>query len=188
MIDEVELKDYDLNYLRSHFGTVPQEPMLFSGTIEENIIYGVDNYRMEELEKNLKIANAYDFITNKKQFPEGLNTLVGERGVKLSGGQKQRIAIARALMMKPKILIFDEATSALDAESEFQVQKSIDNLIKMKSITIIVVAHRLSTIKNCNRIIMLENGKIVEDDNHENLFKIQNGKYKKLVSKQMTHI
>ena len=124
------------------------------------------------------------FLKDKKLFPDGLKTFVGERGSKVSGGQKQRIAIARAIMKDVKILIFDEATSALDAQSENEVQSALDNIIKNKKITTIIIAHRLSTIKNADKIIFLNKGKIVESGTHEELLKL-NGEYKILVSKQL---
>lgn len=183
-INGVDIRNYDLRYLHKHIGYVSQEPVLFSGTIEENITYGVETYTKKELYEAAKLANAWNFITDVSSFPEGFNTLVGERGVKLSGGQKQRVAIARALIKKPEILIFDESTSALDADSEHQVQMSIDNLIKKGGMTVIIIAHRLSTIINCQRIIVLSGGKIVEEGDHESLVK-RDGVYKNLVEKQM---
>lgn len=132
LLDNIDLKDFNIDYLRKNIGLVAQEPILNSGTIEENILYGVNNYKRSDFEEVLTLSNINSFINDKNLFPEGLKTLVGERGLKISGGQKQRISIARALMKKPKILIFDEATSALDAESESEVQKSIDNIVKKK--------------------------------------------------------
>ena len=133
----------------------------------------------------LKITCVDTFINDKVLFPKGLDTLVGERGIRVSGGQKQRIAIARALMKDSKIIIFDEATSALDAQSEAEVQKSINNIInKNRNITLIVIAHRLSTIINADKIIVLNNGKIVESGNHKELME-KNGEYKKLFDKQL---
>ena len=161
-----------------------QEPVLFNGTIEENIIYGVEKYTKNDLYDAAKNANCYNFIMDTDQFPEGFNTIVGEKGSTLSGGQKQRIAIARALLKKPKILIFDESTSALDSESEYEVQQSINNLIKKGNITAIIIAHRLSTIMNCKRIIVLKHGVLAEQGNHETLFQL-GGIYYNLVKKQM---
>ena len=184
LINEIDIKDYDLKALHQNIGYVSQEPVLFSGTIEENITYGVESYTKKELYDVARLANALNFITDKSSFPEGFKTLVGERGVKLSGGQKQRVAIARALLKKPKILIFDESTSALDADSEHQVQVSIDNLIKSGGMTVIIIAHRLSTIINCKRIIVLSGGKIVEEGDHESLV-MKNGIYRNLIEKQM---
>ena len=182
-IDDVDIRDYNIEYLRKNIGFVSQEPVLNSGTIEENILYGVDKYKKSYFEEVIKLSNINSFINDKYLFPEGLKTLVGERGTKVSAGQKQRIAIARALMKNSKILIFDEATSALDAESESEVQKAIDNIAKKKEITIIIIAHRLSTIINSDSIAVLKNGKIVEMGNHNELLNI-NGEYKKLFQKQ----
>jgi ABC-type multidrug transport system fused ATPase/permease subunit len=182
-IDDVDIRDYNIEYLRKNIGFVSQEPVLNSGTIEENILYGVDKYKKSYFEEVIKLSNINSFINDKYLFPEGLKTLVGERGAKVSAGQKQRIAIARALMKNSKILIFDEATSALDAESESEVQKAIDNIAKKKEITIIIIAHRLSTIINADSIAVLKNGKIVEMGNHNELLNI-NGEYKKLFQKQ----
>ena len=185
-IDDIDIKDYNIEYLRKNIGFVSQEPVLNSGTIEENILYGVDKYKKTDFEEVLKLSNINNFINDKYLFPDGLKTLVGERGIKVSEGQKQRIAIARALMKKSKILIFDEATSALDAESESAVQKAIDNIAKKKEITIIIIAHRLSTIINADSIAVLKNGKIVEIGNHNDLLNI-NGEYKKLFQKQFVN-
>lgn len=137
------------------------------------------------LDEACRQANAYDFIHDRDLFPDGYDTIVGERGVKLSGGQKQRIAIARALIRKPKVLLLDEATSALDAESEHQVQKALDELIKGGRQTIIVIAHRLSTIRDADEIIVIKKGEIAERGSHEELVKNGNGVYKKLVERQM---
>ena len=161
-----------------------QEPILNEGTIQENIIYGVDNYKENDFKNILKLSNIDSFIKDKNLFPKGLNTLVGEKGVKVSGGQKQRIAIARALMKNTKILIFDEATSALDAENESQVQKAIDNIARKKGITIIMIAHRLSSIINSDYICMIDNGHVVDIGKHDELIR-RNGEYKKLFQRQM---
>ena len=183
-IDDVDIRDYNIEYLRKNIGIVEQEPILNSGTILSNIVYGVDNYDEKELKDVLKITCVDTFINDKVLFPKGLDTLVGERGIRVSGGQKQRIAIARALMKDSKIIIFDEATSALDAESEAEVQKSINNIIKNRNITLIIIAHRLSTIVNADKIIVINNGKVVESGNHKELMD-KNGEYKKLFDKQI---
>ncbi|AFM05003.1 ABC-type multidrug transport system, ATPase and permease component [Bernardetia litoralis DSM 6794] len=171
--------DYDLNFYRSAIGIVPQEILLFGGTIKENIAYGKPNATEEEITQAAKKANAFKFI---ETFPEGLNTLVGERGVKLSGGQRQRIAIARAILRDPKILILDEATSSLDAESEHLVQEALDTL--MKDRTTIIIAHRLATIRKVDTIYVMENGQISEQGTHESLVN-QEGTYNQLVQLQL---
>jgi len=183
-IDDIDIKDYNIEYLRKMIGFVEQEPVLNSGTVLSNIIYGVDSYEEDELNEILKMTCVDSFINDKALFPEGLNTLVGERGLRVSGGQKQRIAIARALMKDSKILILDEATSALDGESEAEIHKSIYNLIRKRGITIIIIAHRLSTIINADKIIVINKGKVVEIGNHKELMN-KNGEYKKLFDKQI---
>lgn len=162
------------NSLRKAVAYVPQEPMLFHRTLKENILYGKTDATDEEVIDAAKKANAYEFI---QKLPEGLETLVGERGVKLSGGQRQRIAIARALLKDSPLLILDEATSALDSESEKLIQDALQKL--MKGRTSIVIAHRLSTISKLDRIIVMENGKIIEDGSHDTLLK-KKGQYAKL--------
>lgn len=147
----------DLQYLRSQIALVPQEVILFGGTLYENILYGNPKASEEEVYSAAKQANAAEFI---EAFPEQYQTLVGDRGIQLSGGQRQRIAIARAILKKPAILILDEATSALDSESEHLVQEALDNL--MKNRTSLIIAHRLSTIKNADYLLVLEQGRIVE--------------------------
>lgn len=139
---------------------------------------------MERLNEATKMSNAYDFIHDKETFPKCYDTVVGERGVKLSGGQKQRVAIARALIRRPKLLLLDEATSALDAESEHQVQIALDKLIKSGNQTVVVVAHRLSTIRDADEIIVMQKGEIKERGRHIDLIAL-NGVYKKLVSRQL---
>jgi ABC-type multidrug transport system fused ATPase/permease subunit len=176
--DDKPQKSYDLTYLRSQMAYVPQDVMLFGGTIAENIAYGKFNATEDEIELAAKQANAHEFIS---KFPEGYKTIVGERGMKLSGGQRQRIAIARAILKNPAILILDEATSSLDSESEKLVQEALDNL--MKNRTSFVIAHRLSTIKNANRILVLNNGTITESGTHNELMAL-NATYKKLVDMQ----
>ena len=141
----------------------------------------MEQYKETDIKKYLLMSKA-DFVFNKNFFPNGINTIVGEKGSKLSGGQKQRIAIARALIKKPKILILDEATSALDSKSEFELQEQL-NLLN-KNMTIIIVAHRLSTIKNCNKIVVIEKGEIKEIGNHTQLIN-KNGIYKDLMEKQL---
>ena len=191
LIDDINIKKYNLKSLHSQIGYVPQEPSLFDGTIRENIIYGLfdkdnilDNNKdpyEKELKWSLHIAQA-DFVYDENIFPLGLNTLVGSKGAKLSGGQKQRIAIARALIKKPKILILDEATSALDSESESKFQKELENL--KGKMTIIVVSHRLSTIKDCDQIVVINKGKIIEKGKHEELIAFR-GVYHNLMEKQL---
>ena len=185
-IDDVDIRYYNIEFLRKNIGFVSQEPVLNSGTIEENILYGVEKYKKSDFEEVLKLSNVSNFINDKNIFPDGLKTLVGERGAKISAGQKQRIAIARALMKNAKILIFDEATSALDSESEAQVQNAIDNIVKKKEITIIIIAHRLSTIINADKIAVLNNGRMVETGTHKELMN-KDGEYKKLFQKQFVN-
>lgn len=160
-------------------GVVSQEPVLFSTTIAENIAFGSSKATMAEITEAAKAANAHDFISS---FADGYDTLCGERGQQLSGGQKQRIAIARAVLKNPKLLILDEATSALDAESEYLVQEALDRLIKNR--TTLVVAHRLSTVKNADNILVLQEGQIAESGTHDQLVSKPDGVYKKLIEKQ----
>ncbi|XP_014643708.1 PREDICTED: multidrug resistance protein 1-like [Ceratotherium simum simum] len=177
-IDGQDIKTINVRYLREITGVVSQEPVLFATTIAENIRYGRENVTVEEIEKAVKEANAYDFIM---KLPNKFDTLVGERGAQLSGGQKQRIAIARALVRNPKILLLDEATSALDTESEAVVQAALDKARKGR--TTIVIAHRLSTVRNADVIAGLDNGVIVEEGSHDELMK-EKGIYFKLVTMQ----
>ncbi|XP_074122726.1 ATP-dependent translocase ABCB1 isoform X2 [Sminthopsis crassicaudata] len=179
-IDGQDIRTLNVRYLREITGVVSQEPVLFATTIAENIRYGREDVTMEEIEKAVKEANAYDFIM---KLPHKFDTLVGERGAQLSGGQKQRIAIARALVRNPKILLLDEATSALDTESEAVVQVALDKAREGR--TTIVIAHRLSTIRNADVIAGFEDGVIVEQGNHDELMK-QEGVYFKLVTMQTT--
>jgi ATP-binding cassette, subfamily B, bacterial MsbA len=178
LIDSIDVRDFSLHDLRSSIGIVPQETQLFSGTIFENIRYGKPDASENEVKEAAKAANAHDFISS---FQDGYETLVGERGVKLSGGQRQRVAIARAILKNPRILILDEATSALDSESESLVQEALERL--MQSRTTFVIAHRLSTVRNANRIVVLENGTVTEVGTHEALM-TQGGLYKDLYDLQ----
>jgi ABC-type multidrug transport system fused ATPase/permease subunit len=182
-LDGKAASDYDLTTYRSLFGIVPQEVILFNGTIKENIGYGNPDASEEEIVEAAEKANAMEFITT---FPEGLETLVGERGVQLSGGQRQRIAIARAVLRDPCILILDEATSSLDSKSERLVQDALEEL--MKGRTAIVIAHRLSTIRNASKIIVLENGKIAETGSHSDLMSNKDGLYTKLQQMQQVNL
>ncbi len=179
LVDGKPLQQWNLKRLRSSIGIVPQEVLLFGGSILENIAYAKQDATEEEIILAARKANAWQFI---EKFPEGLDTLVGERGVKLSGGQRQRIAIARAILKNPSILILDEATSSLDAESEALVQEALDEL--MKNRTTIVIAHRLATIRKVDRIYMIKDGEIVEEGTHEGLASVENGYYANLVKLQ----
>lgn len=165
---------FELHHIRKNTALVPQEVMLFSGSIKENILYGNPNASDEQVVEAAKQANAWDFIST---FPEGLSTLVGDRGVQLSGGQKQRIAIARAILKNPTILILDEATSSLDVESEKLVQDALNKL--MQNRTTLIIAHRLTTIQNADTILVLEKGTIVEQGTHQSLSQ-QSGVYQRL--------
>ena len=178
-IDSQDIAEVTQASLREQIAYVPQEPLLFHRSVSENIAYGRPNATDAEIEKAAKKAGAYDFIV---KLQDGFNTLVGERGVKLSGGQRQRIAIARAILKDAPILVLDEATSALDSESEALIQKSLETL--MKNRTSIVIAHRLSTIAKLDRIIVLENGRIVEDGSHDQLLAKKRGVYAKLWARQ----
>nr|WP_026298790.1 ABC transporter transmembrane domain-containing protein [Deinococcus aquatilis] len=163
-VDGHDVRDYTLENLRAQVGLVPQETLLFSGTVSENILYGRPDATPQEIEAAARAANAHQFIS---AFEKGYDTVVGERGVKLSGGQRQRVAIARAILKDPRILILDEATSALDNESESLVQQALETL--MVGRTTFVIAHRLSTIRNADRIVVLDEGHIVQDGTHEAL-------------------
>lgn len=178
-ISDQNIRDITQESLRKNIAYVPQETSLFHRSIAENIAYGKPEATPEEIQRAAKLANAHDFIMD---LPDGYDTLVGERGIKLSGGQRQRIAIARAILKDAPILILDEATSALDSESEALIQDALAKL--MAGRTSIVIAHRLSTIANLDRIVVLENGKIVEQGNHRDLLKKEDGVYHHLWNRQ----
>ena len=182
LIDNKNIYDYDLENLRGNMSIVPQDVILFGGSIRENIAYGKPDATEQEIFKAAKQANALDFVNG---FPEKFETLVGERGIKLSGGQRQRIAIARALLKNPSILILDEATSSLDSESEKLVQEALETL--MQGRTSIIIAHRLSTIRNADAILVLNEGVISEQGTHKELLEIENGVYKNLSNLQFSN-
>ena len=177
-IDNNDVKDYSLKSLRSLIGIVTQNIILFNDSIKNNIAYGSKNANDKELTNALKSANLYDLVS---KLDRGINTIIGENGIKLSGGEKQRLSIARALVKNPQILILDEATASLDSESEKKVHNAIDNVIKDR--TVIVIAHRLSTIINADKIIVMDKGRIVEQGNHLELINLD-GIYKKLYELQ----
>lgn len=179
IIDGKNSKDYSLTDLRKKIALVPQDVILFAGSIKDNIAYGKPNATEAEIEEAAKKANAYEFI---ESFPEKFNTLVGERGIQLSGGQRQRIAIARAVLKNPSILILDEATSSLDSESEHLVQEALEKL--MVGRTSIVIAHRLATIRNADKIVVLQKGEVLETGTHSELIKHEEGLYYKLSKMQ----
>ncbi len=175
LFDDKDSREYSLSALRSQIALVPQDIFLFGGTIRENIAYGKPGATDEEITEAAQKANAMEFIS---RFPEGLDTLVGERGTQLSGGQRQRIAIARAVLKDPKILILDEATSSLDSESERLVQDALEKL--MTGRTSVVIAHRLSTVRKADQILVLDQGQLVEKGTHEKLIQVPNGIYRNL--------
>ena len=180
LFDSVDSTSLAMSDLRSQMAMVPQEVILFGGTIRENIAYGKPGASEEEISRAAEQANALNFINS---FPDGLNTMVGDRGIQLSGGQKQRIAIARAVLKNPSILILDEATSSLDSESEKAVQDALDKL--MQGRTSFVIAHRLSTIKKADKILVLKNGRIIERGTHDELLK-KAGTYAELSNLQLS--
>jgi ATP-binding cassette subfamily B (MDR/TAP) protein 9 len=192
MIDGMDVHNINKSWLSRCVSVVSQEPTLFGRSISKNIIYGLEGSQYEPLDEDIKhaayLANASGFI---EALPQGYNTEVGERGVQLSGGQKQRIAIARALVRKPRILLLDEATSALDSESEAAVQDAIDGMLRRgrgntsEAMTVIVVAHRLSTVRNADIIYVIEKGRVVERGRHDDLIQVKDGAYYKLVNRQM---
>ncbi|XP_020276503.1 ABC transporter B family member 11-like isoform X2 [Asparagus officinalis] len=179
LIDGINLKEFQLKWIRGKIGLVSQEPVLFASSIRENIAYGKDGATTEEIKAAAELANAAKFID---KMPQGLDTMVGEHGTQLSGGQKQRVAIARAILKDPRILLLDEATSALDAESERIVQEALDRV--MANRTTLIVAHRLSTVRNADTIAVIHRGSIVEQGSHSELLKDPDGAYKQLIRLQ----
>jgi ATP-binding cassette subfamily B protein len=177
-VDGVDIKDVALQDLRRHIGIVLQEPFLFNGTILENIAYGKPDATFEEVIAAARAACAHDFIVAK---PDGYDTQVGEKGGKLSGGERQRVSIARAILHNPRILILDEATSSVDVETEKNIQKAIGNLVEGR--TTFAIAHRLSTLRNADRLVVLDKGQIVEVGTHAELMEKQ-GEFFKLVETQ----
>ncbi|MHA8086854.1 ABC transporter ATP-binding protein [Aquirufa sp. Wall-65K1] len=183
LLNGQDIQGFNVSDWRKLVALVPQEVLLFGGSIRENIAYGKPGASKEEIEKAAELAFAKQFI---ESFPEKWDTLVGERGVKLSGGQRQRIAIARAILKNPKFLLLDEATSALDSESEKWVQSALEEL--MKNRTSLIIAHRLSTIRSADKIIVMQEGQIVETGNHEELMNLKDGIYQKMVKLQSDHV
>jgi subfamily B ATP-binding cassette protein MsbA len=181
-IDGVDIKDISLESLRKNIAMVFQDNFLFTGTIRENILMGNPDATDEELDNAIKSAHLEEMLAD---LPDGLDTILGERGTTLSGGQRQRVAIARAMVKKSPIVILDEATSALDNKSEAVVQKALDNLIENK--TVFVIAHRLSTIQNAHRIAVINEGHLVELGTHDELMNIEHGQYKMLYEMQFKH-
>jgi ABC-type multidrug transport system fused ATPase/permease subunit len=175
-VDGTPLEEYRLDSWLSRIGLVSQEPFVYHSTVTENIAFGRPGYSSSSIIEAAKIANAHGFIS---ELPQGYDTVVGEMGMKLSGGQQQRIAIARSVLTKPDILIFDEATSSLDTLSEKLVQQAIDNV--SKDCTVIIIAHRISTVRNADKIIVLEQGRVIEEGDHQQLLQ-QEGYYSSLVT------
>ncbi len=178
LVDGVNIKDIDLQYFRSQIGYVQQDPMMFSDTVYNNIAYGKPDAHVEEVIHAAEVANAHEFIARQ---PDGYDTMLGERGVGLSGGERQRVSIARAVLKNPSLLIFDEATAAVDSETEHLIQEAIERLISGR--TTLMIAHRLSTLRKANRIIVVDQGRIIENDTPEKLMELK-GKYYKLVQIQ----
>jgi ATP-binding cassette, subfamily B, bacterial len=179
-IDGVDIRDTTLASLRRQIGIVPQETILFSGTVAENIAFGRENFDLAAVEEAAKVANAHQFIS---QLPQGYQTWLGERGANFSGGQRQRLAIARAVLLDPRILILDEATSALDSESEALVQEALERI--MVGRTTFIIAHRLATVRRANRILVVEKGQIIESGSHSELLEM-NGRYARFYAQQFS--
>ena len=182
-VDGKSIFDYNISAFRKNFAIVPQEVILFGGTIRENISYGKPDATEDEIIEAAKQSNSWEFI---KSFPDQLDTVVGERGIKLSGGQRQRVAIARGILKDPSILLLDEATSSLDAESEKVVQDALNKL--MEGRTSIIIAHRLATVRDVDCIYVIDGGKIIEQGTHEELSAIENGAYAGLAKLQFEAI
>jgi subfamily B ATP-binding cassette protein MsbA len=178
LLDGNDIKNYKLSDLRALFGIVSQDAVLFNDSIFNNIVFGLKDVTESELIAAAKMAQAHDFIM---ETADGYNTFIGDRGMKLSGGQRQRLTLARAILRNPQILLMDEATSALDSESEKAVQLALEKMLESRSA--IIIAHRLSTIRNVDEIVVLQEGKIVEQGNHDTLF-AKEGIYRKLVELQ----
>ena len=178
LIDGKDITRLDLRTYRQFLSVVPQSPVLFTGTLRDNITYGLTDVADEEVWKACDAANLTSMVKN---LPDGLDSMIEEHGANLSGGQRQRIAIARALIRNPRVIILDEATSALDVVSEREIQDALAHLIKGR--TTFIVAHRLSTIRNCSRILLLDEGRILEDGTYEELIK-KNGRFAELIESQ----
>ena len=179
MVDDKDIKSFDFNAYRRFLAIVPQEVEIFDVSVRDNIAYANPAASLAEIEAAARIANAEEFIL---KLDKGYDTLVGERGIKLSGGQRQRLGIARAILARPKILIFDEATSNLDSQSESLIQEALGRIGRHR--TVIIIAHRLSTIKKADKIIVLENGKVAEQGSHLELSQVAGGLYAKLLKLQ----
>jgi ATP-binding cassette subfamily B protein len=175
-LDGVELRDYPRSYLRRQIGIVEQEPFLFSRSIRENITYGVGrNVSQEEVERAAKAAAVHDVILT---FPDGYNTLVGEKGVTLSGGQKQRVTIARTLLKNPRILILDDSTSSVDTETEAEIRSALNEL--MESRTTFIIAHRIQSVMNADLILVLDKGEVIQSGTHNQLVREAGGMYRRI--------